>query len=109
MFAKEDQEVIRFWGYLVKLLPWQCFENIVGINVVGVLQPWPMHGFSPNFQDMFNQEDLEPVRFWGVYGYRSCHSNTFKIFESLTLWLFHILNHAWIFTKFSEYVQTKRT
>ena len=34
---------------------------MAGINLVGVPQPKPLHGFSPNFI----KEDLELIRFWG--------------------------------------------
>ena len=36
-----------------------------GIKLVGVPQTKSIHGFSPNFQSLFMQEDLELVRFWG--------------------------------------------
>ena len=35
------------------LLPWQHFEDFWTLNFVGVPQPKPMHGVTPNFQDMF--------------------------------------------------------
>ena len=37
---------------------------MAGIKIVGVPQSKPIHGLSPNFQDMFMFEDLELIRFW---------------------------------------------
>ena len=62
------------------------------LNFVGVPQPKPMHGFSPNFQDMFTQEDLELIMFWGIFGHNCCHGNSLKIFGSHRWWVFHSLN-----------------
>ena len=50
-----------------------------GLKVVGVPQPKPLHGFSPNFQDMFTPRDLQLIRFWRVSGYHCFHGYTFKI------------------------------
>ena len=47
-------------------------------KVVGVSQPKPVLGFSPNVQDMFNRKDLKLIRLEGISG----HGNTFKVFES---------------------------
>ena len=57
------------------------------IKVVGVSQPKLIHGFSPNFQGMFTQEDLELNRFLvggggGESGTNYSYANTFKIFGS---------------------------
>ena len=33
---------------------------MAGIKLVGVPQPKPMHGFSPNFEDMFTPRGSRP-------------------------------------------------
>ena len=53
-------------GIQLSLLPWQHFSYFQVLNFVGVPQLKPMHGFSPNFQDMCTQEDLQLIRFWAV-------------------------------------------
>ena len=40
-------------GIQIPLLPWQHFKDFWVLNFVGVPQPKPLHGFSPNFQDVF--------------------------------------------------------
>ena len=40
-------------GICLPLLPWQHFKDFRVLKFVGVPQPKPLHGFSPNFQDMF--------------------------------------------------------
>ena len=40
-------------GTRVPLLPWQHFQDFQVLKFVGGQQTKPLHGFSPNFQDMF--------------------------------------------------------
>ena len=49
--------------------------NFGVFNFVGVLQPEYKQGFSPNFQDVFSQEDPDLINF-----------------GSLTFWVFNSLN-----------------
>ena len=52
-FPQEDLELIRFWGYLVTTVAMATLLRFWVLKFVGVPQPKPLHGFSPNFQDMF--------------------------------------------------------
>ena len=47
-----DYILVGIWQ---QLLPWQHFEYFWVLTFVGVPQPKPMHGFSPNFQDMLTK------------------------------------------------------
>ena len=40
---------------------------VSSIKFVGVPQPKPMHGFSPNFQAMFNQRESRADSVYGEY------------------------------------------
>ena len=52
MFTPRGSRAVQvLWG-IRQLLPWQRFEYFRVLMFVGVPQPKPMHGFSPNFQDM---------------------------------------------------------
>ena len=72
------------------------------IKLVSVPQPKPMHGFSPNFQDV--QENLQLIRFFfffffffggGGGGYlATAVGNTFKILVSYKLLALHSLNQS---------------
>ena len=42
-----------FWSIWQQLLPWQHFKDVLVLKLVGVPQPKPKHGFTPNFQGMF--------------------------------------------------------
>ena len=50
---QEDLELIRFWGSLATTVAMATLLRFLGVKVVGVLQPKPLHGFSPNFQGLF--------------------------------------------------------
>ena len=50
-----------------------------GIKLVGVPQPKPMNGFSPNFQDMFTPRGSRAESVLGVSDNNCSHGNTFKI------------------------------
>ena len=52
----------------------------VVLKFLGVLQPKPSYGLSPNFIICLKQEDLEWIRFWGV---SCCHGNAFYVFRVL--------------------------
>ena len=57
-----------------------CAIGVVAcIKLVAVPQLKPMHRFSPNFQEILPQDDLEPIRFLGGSSNNCCHGNTFKI------------------------------
>ena len=70
------------WGVVVPCTVWVA---AVGINLVCVLQPKPMHGFSPNFQDMFTLSGSSVKSVFGLFD----NGNTFKIFGSESLCVFH--------------------
>ena len=59
-----------------------CHEDSWVLKFVGIPQPKPVHGVSPNFQDMLMNEDLELIRFWRGSGKTSCHGNALNIFLS---------------------------
>ena len=42
-------------GILQQLLPWQHFEYFGVLKIVGVPQPKPIHGFSPNFHNILTE------------------------------------------------------
>ena len=55
--------------------------KFLDLNFVGVLQPKPMHRFSPNSHDMYTPRvDLELIGFWGVSDNNCCHGNILKYF-----------------------------
>ena len=58
---------------------------------MGVPQPKPLHGFSPNFQGMLTPRGFRADYVLGLCSNNCCHDNTFKIFGS-SLWVFHRLN-----------------
>ena len=47
VLTQEDQALIK--------LPWQDFEYLWVLTFMGVPQAKPMHGFSPNFQNMLTE------------------------------------------------------
>ena len=47
--------LIRLFGVIWQLLPWQNLKYFLVLTFVGVPQPKPMHGFSPNFQVMLTE------------------------------------------------------
>ena len=62
---QDDLELTRCWGLSGNS---HCHRNafkIMGFNFMGVPQPKPMQGFTANFQNMFTQEDLELISFFG--------------------------------------------
>ena len=48
--TQQDLELIRFWGYLATTVA--TVLDFWVLKFVGVPQPKPMQGFSPNVQDM---------------------------------------------------------
>ena len=48
-------QLIRFLGYMVATVAMVMLLNFGVLHIVGVQQPKLMHGFSSDFQDMFNQ------------------------------------------------------
>ena len=54
-------------GVIVVLCAVRAVAATAGINLVGVQLTKPMHGFSTQFKDMFTQENLVLIRFWGGY------------------------------------------
>ena len=62
---------------------------MVGIKLVGVPQPKPMHRFSPYFQGMFTPRGSRA----DFRGYLAVAMATLlRFFWSLNLWVFHSLN-----------------
>ena len=49
--TRHDKVLKRIWK---QLLPWQHFDDFSVLKFVGALELKPLHGFSPNFQGMFN-------------------------------------------------------
>ena len=76
VYLKEDLKLIRFRGGGI----WQ--QDFRVLNFVSVEEPRSMHGFSPNFQDMFTLRESTAYLVLGISGNNSCHGNTFKIFWS---------------------------
>ena len=54
-------------GVIVVLCVVRALAGTAGINLLDVQLPKHIHGFSPQFHDMFTQENLGTIRFWGVY------------------------------------------
>ena len=48
--SRADKVLVGIW---LPLLPWLLFTDFQVLKFVGVSQPKPLHGLSPNFQDMF--------------------------------------------------------
>ena len=76
---QEDLELIRFGGGGGGG-GGQHFEYFWVLTFVGVPQPKPVHGFSPNFQDMLTETGSELSKFWRVSVTMQC----FKYFSVLT-------------------------
>ena len=81
---------------------------VVDIKLVVVPQPKPLHRFTQNFQDILPLVDLEVIRFWGEYGKNCFVGNTLGFLSLKVCGCFTTLTSAWIFTKFSGYVNRKR-
>ena len=73
-----------------------CHGNtfkIFGSSTLWVFhRPNPCRDFHQISRGCLPQEDLEQIRYWEVSGKNCCHGNPFKIFGSLSLWMFRRLN-----------------
>ena len=54
MFILRGSGADKFWGYPVTSVAMTTLLRFSGLKFVGVPQTKPLHGFSPNFQGMFN-------------------------------------------------------
>ena len=55
MLTETESRADKVLGVWQQLLPWQHLRLLGLKKFVGVPQPKPMHGFSPNFQDMLTE------------------------------------------------------
>ena len=86
-----DLKIIVFPKYFkVKLGIFDVTSPIMyGKNILNAYKTlWVFHSLNPymDFHQIFKiclpQEDLQLIRFWGVFSGNCCHGSTFKIFGS---------------------------
>ena len=66
--------MIRFWAYLAMAVAIATLFKIFSfLKFVGVIQPDPMHIFSPNFQVMFDPRGSRDDKVLGICSNGGCH------------------------------------